>query len=368
MIAAGGSGAGKTTLTCALLAALMRRGLKPAAFKCGPDYITPMFHRETLGTPSSNLDLFMMDADTTLLLLAENGETSDIAILEGAMGFYDGLGGRTADASAWHLSSLTSTPVLLVEDCRGHSLTLAARIKGIVCFRRNRIRAVLLNNADEGLFTALKPVIEREAGVKVAGFLPRVHECAIESRHLGLVTAAEIEGLRGRIEALAARLEKTADIDALLSIAASAPPLRTPKAAKRAVPRSRPKVRIALARDRAFCFYYEDFLRFLTQLGAELVEFSPLKDAALPPDISGLYIGGGYPELYAAELSANGAMLASVRGGVLGGLPTIAECGGFMYLHRELEWTDGARYPLAGVIDAVCERTPSVTPSSQPVR
>lgn len=354
MVSGGGSGSGKTTLTCALLAIFSRRGLKTAAFKCGPDYIDPMFHRETQGTPSSNLDLYMLGEDAVRSLLLENG--ADIAVLEGVMGFYDGVGGGTAEASSWHLSCLTETPVLLVEDCKGQSLTAAARIKGIVDFRRNNIRAVLLNNAGEGLFGMLKPVIERETGLHAAGYLPYMPECAIESRHLGLVTAAEIENLRQKIGRLADILEKTLDIDAILALAASAPPLQNVIAAKTAPPPHKKRPRIAVARDRAFCFYYEDGLRLLEKLGAELVNFSPLNDHALPPAVDGMILGGGYPELYAAELSANAGMLASIRDAVKGGLPTLAECGGFMYLHRELEGADGKRYPLAAVIDASCEK------------
>jgi cobyrinic acid a,c-diamide synthase len=363
MVAGGGSGSGKTTVTCALLAAFGRRGLETAAFKCGPDYIDPMFHRKVQGAHSSNLDLFMLDEDTVRGLLLENTASlavAGIAVLEGVMGFYDGVGGNTAEASSWRLSQATATPVLLVEDCKGSSLTVAAHIKGVAKFRRNRIRAVLLNNAGQGLFETLKPVIERETGLPVLGHLPYLPDCAIESRHLGLVTAAEIEDLRGKIDRLADEAEKTVDVDAVLAIAAAAPLLKPPR---KAFVGLRPaatwrKRRIAVARDAAFCFYYEDGLNLLRKMGAELAVFSPLADPRLPPDLDGLILGGGYPELYAAELSANGTMLASIKDAVTGGLPTVAECGGFMYLHRELEGADGKLHPLAGVIDARCERTP----------
>jgi cobyrinic acid a,c-diamide synthase len=354
MIAGGGSESGKTTLTCALLEVFRRRGLKTAAFKCGPDYIDPMFHRETQGSHSSNLDLFMLDDDTALSLLAENSAGCDIAVLEGVMGFYDGVGGLTAEASAWHLSELTETPVILVENCKGRSLTAAAAIKGIAAFRRNKIAAVLLNNTGEGLFNMIKPAIEDETGLPVAGYLPYMPECVIQSRHLGLVTAAEIEGLREKIARLADTIEKTVNIDAILAAASAAPPLKTPPKKKSQPPR--PKRRIAVAWDRAFCFYYEDGLNLLKKLGAELVNFSPLYDSGLPPGIDGLILGGGYPELYAAELAQNRSMLASVKDAVSGGLPTLAECGGFMYLHRELEGADGGSYPLTAVFDARCEK------------
>jgi cobyrinic acid a,c-diamide synthase len=356
MVAGGGSESGKTTFTCALLAALRRRGLKTAAFKCGPDYIDPMFHRETQGSHSSNLDLFMLDDETALRLLLENSAGCDIAVLEGVMGFYDGVGGSTAEASAWHLSELTETPVVLVENCKGQSLTAAAKIKGIAGFRRNKIAAVLLNNAGEELFNMIKPAIEEETGIPVAGYLPYTPESAIQSRHLGLVTAAEIDNLREKIALLADTIEKTVNIDLILSAAFAAPTVKEPPPENYQPPRA--KRRIAVARDRAFCFYYEDGLNLLKKLGAELVDFSPLRDSRLPPGIDGLILGGGYPELYTAELSQNHAMLAAVRDAVSGGLPTLAECGGFMYLHRELEGADGKLYPLAAVFDARCEKKP----------
>jgi cobyrinic acid a,c-diamide synthase len=245
-----------------------------------------------------------------------------------------------------------------VENCKGQSLTLAARIKGILEFRSNNIRAVLLNNAGEDFFKTLKPVIERETGLPVVGFLPHVSDCTIESRHLGLVTAEEIEDLRGKIGRLADTIEKTVDINALLSIAASAPPLKTPPASKGVFTvktRYRKRVRIGVARDKAFCFYYDDGLVLLKEMGAELLDFSPLSAEKLPSGLDGLILGGGYPELYAAELSANKTMLAAIKSAVDGGIPTIAECGGFMYLHREVECVDGVLYPLAAVIDARCE-------------
>jgi cobyrinic acid a,c-diamide synthase len=355
MVAGGGSESGKTTITCALLSAFMRRGLKTAAFKCGPDYIDPMFHRETQGCHSANLDLFMLNEDTALRLLLENSAGRDIAVLEGVMGFYDGVGGNTMEASAWHLSSVTGTPVLLVENCKGQSLTAAAHIKGIAEFRDNGISAILLNNTGERLFNMIKPVIERETGLPVLGYLPYMPECVIKSRHLGLVTAVEIAELRQKITILADTIEKTVEIDKILTLAEKATPLKNISLIKNATPPEKTP-RIAVARDKAFCFYYEDGLNLLKKLGAELVDFSPLYDSKLPPRIDGLILGGGYPELYAAELSANKSMLDSVNSAVKGGLPTIAECGGFMYLHRELEGADGILYQLSGIIDACCKK------------
>jgi cobyrinic acid a,c-diamide synthase len=358
-VTAGSSGSGKTSVTCGLLKALQGRGLKPAAFKCGPDFIDPMFHRAVAGASSSNLDLFLFDEDTARRLLAENVRGRDIAVVEGVMGLYDGLSGASDEASTWHIARATETPLILLEDCAKSSLTAAARIKGLVSFREpGRIRAVVLNKTGEKLCRELRPVIEGETGVPVLGFLPPLRDSVIESRHLGLITAGEIPGLGEKIEKIAAALEASVDIDALIDIAASAPPLNTPEqTALPARPLNRGSLRIGVARDRAFCFYYEDSLELLRRLGAELVSFSPIADSTLPPGLKGLFLGGGYPELYAKALAENAAMRGSIREALASGLPCVAECGGFMYLHQSLEDQEGAVWPMAGVLPGGCRKT-----------
>lgn len=361
-IAAGSSGSGKTTLTCGILKALINRGLSPASFKAGPDYIDPMFHREVIGAPSSNLDLFLLDEPTVRRLLGENSRGKDLALLEGVMGFYDGLGGASAEASTWRLAQAVEMPVALVEDCRGASLSAVARIKGMAEFREDsRIRAVILNRVGGSLYGELKDIIEGETGLAVCGYLPPLKSCAFESRHLGLVTAAEIGDLQKRIEILAARMEETLDLDRLIALARSAPPLDLEeKPPETGEGRREHPLRIAVARDRAFCFYYEDGLRLLWNLGAEPVFFSPLEDRSLPGNIRGLYIGGGYPELYGPELSENKSLLADIRSALRGGLPCIAECGGFMYLHRTLADAAGTPYPMVGFIPGSCTKQPGL--------
>lgn len=356
-IGADASGAGKTTLSCALLQALKNRRLKPAAFKCGPDYIDPLFHREVTGIPSSNLDLYFFDGATAKYLLRENSRGRDIAVIEGVMGYYDGLGGASTEAGTYHLASVTETPVVLVADCGGASLTVAARIQGLARFREpSLIRAVILNGASEQFYRELAPVIEGETGIAVLGYLPYMKDCVIESRHLGLVTAAEIEGLGEKIRRLSERLESAVDIPAITRLAGSAPPLDVtePEIAEHAPPGQR--VRIGVARDRAFCFYYEDALDLLRKLGGELVFFSPLKDDRLPENLQGLYLGGGYPELYGRALSGNTSMLEDLRRALKSGMPCVAECGGFMYLHEALIDTEGNRHPMAGFLPGTCRR------------
>ena len=348
LLCAPASGGGKTTVTCALLQALVNRGAGPVAFKCGPDYIDPMFHSEIIGAKSRNLDLFFLGRDTARYLLEKNSRGSGLALIEGVMGYYDGIG-LSADASAYDLARATGTPAVLVLDGRGRALTAAAAVKGMRDFRSDSgIRGVILNRVSPMLYPRLKEAIEGETGVTVYGYLPNLPGCALESRHLGLVTAAEVAGLREKLSALAAQAEKSVDIDGLLALAASAPALNAPAPALPPPGEGRP--RIAVARDKAFCFYYADGLELLEALGAELAEFSPLADEGLPEGACGLYLGGGYPELFAGALAANAPMREAVRAAVAGGLPTVAECGGFLYLNRLLSDGEGRDWPMAGAL------------------
>lgn len=349
LLGAPASGGGKTTLTCGLLKALVDRGEAPTAFKCGPDYIDPMFHSEVIGAHSRNLDLFLLGEDNVRALLWENGRQGSVALLEGAMGYYDGIA-MSPEASAWDLAVRTQTPSVLVLDARGRALSAAALVKGFTSFRSpSQIQGVVLNRISPMLYPRLRDMLEYETGVKVYGFLPECPECMLESRHLGLVPAAEVAALREKLSQLAAQVEENVDIEGLLELARSAPDLEVTEQ-----PLVRPvagRPRIAVARDRAFCFYYADGLEQLERLGAELVEFSPLADPALPQETCGLYLGGGYPERYAKELAANTALLREIHDKILRGLPTVAECGGFLYLNRRLTDADG-RYDwgMAGVV------------------
>lgn len=355
LIAATHSGSGKTTLVCGLLQALLQRGLTPAAFKCGPDYIDPLFHRAVLGARSGNLDLFFTPPAVARALLAQNSDGTDLAVLEGVMGFYDGLGGLSDTGSAYHLARETKTPVVLVLDARGASLSLCAQLNGFLNFRRNSgISAVLLNRCSPRQFELLKPVLEGECGVQVLGHLPQRADFAIESRHLGLV-ADEMPQLREKISAIAAQLESCVDVDALLTLARSAPPLNYRPLKVKPLTASLP--RIAVARDAAFSFYYTENLQLLEALGAELVFFSPLADSAPPPETHALYLGGGYPELHAERLGANRGMLESLRKAAQNGLPILAECGGFLYLHEHLADPDGKVFSMAGLIPGFCHYT-----------
>lgn len=278
MFAAVNSGSGKTTITCAVLKALLEQGTAPAAFKCGPDYIDPMFHSEIIGIQSRNLDLFMLSEEVVKHLLVRNAKNAHIAVLEGVMGYYDGFGGNSAVASSYHLAAVTDTPVILVVNCKGSSLSLAALIKGFVQFRADsRIRGVILNHLSESLYPVYKKMIEEETGTEVLGYFPWLKENTLESRHLGLITAQEVEDLQKKISRLAGQAGKSIALDRLLAIAQEAEVLEWHQIP---IEKGAP-VEIAVARDKAFCFYYQDSLDLLEKMGAKMVPFSPLHDEFL---------------------------------------------------------------------------------------
>lgn len=355
MIAAAKSGSGKTMITCGLLHDLSA-WMRPAAFKCGPDYIDPMFHQTVLGVPSRNLDTFFTDENTTRYLMAEGAAGCDLAVLEGVMGYYDGLGGTHPEGSSYDLSVKTRTPVVLIIDGKGASLSILAQIKGFLDFKPDqKIRAVILNRTSKGVYERLAPLIESELKIRAAGYVPETQTISFPGRYLGLVTPDELTDLKARIAAFAGELRSTIDIPLLQEIAESAPPLTLTAPADLVPRQDRQDVRIGVARDEAFCFYYEDNLRLLEKLGAGLVYFSPLHDTKLPENIHGFYIGGGYPELHARQLEENAGMRASVYGAVTGGMPCIAECGGYMYLQQEMADENGQMHLMAGVLEGKAE-------------
>lgn len=369
MIAATGSGSGKTTITCGLLQAFLNRGKKLASFKCGPDYIDPMFHSEVLGIKSRNLDLFFTEENMANYLLSKNTGDCDLALIEGVMGYYDGLAGRSTECSSYDLARKTETPVILVVDCKGMSVSILALIKGFLEFRQDsNLKGVILNRMSPILYPDMKELIEGELDIKVLGYVPVMKDCQIESRHLGLVTAKEIGNLKEILNRLAKQMEISIDLDQIFGIAKEATPIKYEMTEDLELLKIRGQnredktpVRIAVAMDKAFCFYYQDNLDLLQELGAEILPFSPIDDDTLPVGIHGLILGGGYPELYLKELSKNKNMLGEIRDAIIAGIPCVAECGGFMYLQEGLQDKNGTLYEMVGVIEGESFPTEKLT-------
>ena len=381
LITAGSSGSGKTSVVVGLLSLLQRKGYNVGSFKCGPDYIDPMFHRAVMGVESHNLDLFLASADRVKEFYQRYSAGKTAVICEGAMGYFDGLGGITDEASAWKVADTLDLPVIAVIDAKGASLSIAAQILGLKSLRQpHHIVGVILNKCSKMLYQRLKPVLETETGVKIIGCLPYVEGAEFSSRYLGLYTAGEISDINQRIDKIADALEDNLDFEAFEELCkrnvkagdgveqveledskncASEGEDCTLDGRKTCANCGKPdastdckthaKAKIAVARDDAFCFLYEETLDTLKEQGAELVFFSPLHDEGLPKGVSGLYLPGGYPELFAGELSFNEDMLKDVKSAIESGLPTVAECGGFLYLCESLEDGNGDIYEQVGI-------------------
>lgn len=351
LLAAPGSGSGKTMLTMGLLAAFVRRGVRPFAFKCGPDYIDPMFHTRVLGMPAKNLDGYFTDEQTTRMLFGEScsERACDLALIEGVMGYYDGAGLSTEKGSSFELAQTLSAPVVLVVDAQGMGQSVLALLEGFLRHKTDsRIKGVIFNRMSAGAYEAVAGKV-RGLGVEPFGYVPKLSGMELKSRHLGLVTPEELSDLKGYADALAQAVERTVDLDGLLGLARDVRPLVWEK---KALPRLSEPLRISVARDEAFCFLYEDNLRYLREIGAELMFFSPLRDERLPEGTDALLFPGGYPELYAKRLSGNTRMLDAVRGALAAGAYVLAECGGFLYLTKELLDLKGNTYPMVGWLSA----------------
>ena len=351
VIAAPASGSGKTLVTCGILAAMKKAGRRAAAFKCGPDYIDPMFHETVLGTPSKNLDTFFAGQELTRQLFLEDAAQADLSIVEGVMGLYDGLGGCTTQASTWDVARTLEAPVILVVDGAKSSVSVLALIRGFADFMEDRrVRGVIFNRVSPMSYPVLKAMTEEQLGIAVCGYLPKMEEIHMESRHLGLVMPGEIRDMKEQMERLGQTCLETLDLDLLEKIGAEAPQM---EAAEAWIPGrvSAGQPVIAVARDPAFTFYYKDNLRLLEKLGAVLIPFSPMKDSRIPEEADALLLGGGYPELHGGELEDNVSMRRSIQDRLGEGMPCIAECGGFLYLLEELEDRKGKPYQMAGVLE-----------------
>lgn len=435
MIAGTGSGCGKTTVTSGLLQCLVNRGIRPASFKCGPDYIDPMFHSRIIGASSGNLDAYFSDRETLRWQVESGSKGCGMTVIEGVMGYYDGIG-FTSEASSFSVARALDCPVILVVNAAGMGASVCAVLQGFLDYPQitsSGIKGVIFNNMSEKIYHHAAQAAEA-MGIKPLGYLPRNKKIALESRHLGLVTAEEVENLKEKMNILAENMEKTVRIDDIIDMSENAAALdakmpeglaeiiinksaaneifesavteagageyektesgadetevfklaaseaETAESAKNKLKkedtqtenqpenesvtdnkslknRSGKNVRIAVAADEAFCFTYRENLQILEMLGCEIVKFSPLRDEQIPEGTDGIILSGGYPELHAAGLAENHEMLGSIRGACENGVPVIAECGGFMYLHEKLEGADGNHYSMAGVIKGGCFKT-----------
>ena len=372
LLAAPGSGSGKTLLTTGLLTLFQNRGIRCRSFKCGPDYIDPMFHKYVLGIDSCNLDSFFLSQEELQALFRKRAADAELSVLEGVMGYYDGIGGNSTSASTYEVATITDTPAILVVNGKGSSLSLAAQIKGFLDYRKDsHICGVILNKTNKMVGERLRPEIEK-LGVRYLGAVPVCETMDIKSRHLGLTMPQEQSELRGHLNAFAKQLEEYLDVDGILELAGYSKKEESEQSNQTDLKQEEtkqdeirpidsesepPTRRMAVAMDEAFCFYYQENLDFLRQQGWELIPFSPLRDAALPEQIHAILLGGGYPELYAKELSANEPMLAAIRNAHAEGIKILAECGGFLYLQEHLEDEMGNCWPMAGLIHADGFRT-----------
>ena len=350
MIAATGSGVGKTTVTIALIGALRARGLRVAAYKCGPDYLDPSYHRRAAEGPSHNLDSWMMDRASVLATFARGAANADVAVIEGMMGLFDGASPIADDGSSAEIARWLGAPVVLVVDASGMARTVAAVAHGFAHFDPSlHLAGVVCNRV--GSRGHLDLLRSASVEVPVLGGFPGDAKLAFPERHLGLISADDERVAQPLFDAWAAAAAQWLDLDAIVAIARGAPALEGVEAAA-LWPRSSgsaPRCRIGIAHDDAFHFYYEDNLRRLEQAGAQIVRFSPMRDTELPA-LDGLYFGGGYPESAAAALSNNRAMIDAIRRFAREGGPIYAECGGLMYLSEGIRTLDGRSWPMVALI------------------
>jgi len=364
------SGVGKTTITLGLIMALKRRGLKVQPFKVGPDFIDPGHHTRVAGCACRNLDGWMLSREANLAIFDHHAAGADVAVVEGVMGLFDGYDGRSEAGSTAQMAKWLGLPVVLVADARSMARSAAALVHGFASFDPDlTLSGVIFNRIGSPTHLSyLEQALEQSGEVPCLGGIPRDRELNIPERHLGLTTAQDHPLSAEYMQHLADLMEKCLDLDLLLKglpacrretpadAPSPAPPLqRKPKTENR-----KPPIRLGVAQDRAFCFYYPENLEWLEHFGAQIVHFSPLTDTELPPDLHGLYLGGGYPELLATQLAENHPMMQAIGAQARAGMPIYAECGGLMYLSREITDLDGQPHPMAGLLPLKVRMLPSL--------
>jgi len=359
MIAGTQSGVGKTTITVGLIDALRRRGLTVQPFKVGPDYIDPTYHTLAAGRPCRNLDTWMLPPARVKVLFARAAKVADLALIEGVMGLYDGSGYEDESGSPAEVAKLLATPVIVVLDASKLARSAGAIALGYQRFDEGTPVAGFIVNrvASENHGRGVAAAVEKATGLPVLGWLPREPKLLIPERHLGLVPTAEPGPWREFTQAAGDAVGRHLNLDRLLSLARQAPPLdepASPGGSSERVCATANRPVIAVARDDAFHFIYEDNLDLLRDAGAEIAFFSPLRDEELPARTAGVILSGGFPEVYAERLSANRLMHAALRAAHQRGLPLYAECGGLMYLAEEIVDGNGATHAMVGLLPGGC--------------
>ncbi|WP_159517249.1 cobyrinate a,c-diamide synthase [Sunxiuqinia indica] len=355
IIAGTNSGCGKTTVTIGLMALLQSKGMRMAPFKTGPDYIDPAFHRWVTGVPSYNLDSFLMDDECLQHLFHKHSVDSDIAVIEGVMGMYDGLE-KEGSGSTWQMAQKLNLPVVLVVNCKGLYQSVIAIIKGFAELKNpSNVRGVILNHvSSKAQFEFLQTLIKEETGIACIGYLPTRKEIGLESRHLGLIQANEVDTLPRKVDLLRQTMEETIHISALLKVTE----IDQPSPVAIDLPDlDLSDLHIGVAHDKAFSFYYQDNLELLEKLGAKLYYFSPLYDSCLPSACNCLYLGGGYPEVFSVELQQNRALMQEIKQKIESGMPVYAECGGLMYLTDSIISQENEETPMCGVFNVSAQIT-----------
>lgn len=371
MISAIKSGSGKTMITCGLLRALKKRNVDVVSYKCGPDYIDPMFHRRIIGIPSRNIDTFFLEEEKIKTLFQNTSEKYEESVIEGVMGLFDGIGGQQEMGSSYHVARILRIPIILVIDVGGMGRSILPLIYGFLKYDKEKlIKGVILNRVSETYGKRLKKMIEDELPIKVYGTLKKDKSLSFESRHLGLIMPNEIDNLNETIDKLSNEIEKTVDINGIIELSnefenqttnykISSDDIKMQNSKKiqdivelQSNKNSKELCRLAVARDEAFCFYYEENLELLQKKGVEIVYFSPIRDKELPANIDGILLGGGYPELYLKDLSENVSLKNDIKEKVEKNIPLVAECGGYMYLHDYVEYN--GTYKMLGIIEGKC--------------
>lgn len=347
VISSNSSGGGKTTISVGIMKALMKKGFDVQGYKVGPDYIDPAFHSKITGKPSRNLDIYLMGEEG--IKASYSRGKGDLSVVEGVMGLYDGKGIDSKYSTA-HVAKTLGLPVVLVLSPKAQSATLCAEINGLMNFEEIKIGGIILNNISESYYNLLKAAIEYNCNVKVLGYIPKDERLKIGSRHLGLIQSSEIEDLEEKIDICSEHILKNVDMEELLKIFKETPVY------KDNFHLQNEDLKIAVAYDKVFSFYYRENIELLEELG-EVIYFSPLNDEELPKDIDFLYIGGGYPEVFIEELSKNKSMLKSIKEELDKGLKCYAECGGLMYLTEAIENNEGLKGDTVGYFKGTSKMT-----------